>query len=969
MKYKSTLHFLFATSFLVCAPFAAAHADSGASTPMANAAQSQAPGNETAAPPPVVTPASPANEVQEIVVTGSRIKRANIETASPVQVITATDLKQSGYTTISQVLENITANGAGTLSNNNSEAFAGGASGIALRGLSVGDTLVLVDGHRLAPYPLSDDGERQFTDVQSIPFDAVDHVEILKDGASSIYGSDALAGVVNIILKKSFTGFTGTAEAGNTQHGGGETQHLALTFGKGSLRDDGYNAYISVEYRHQDPIYLSQRSYQDWSNLDFSSLGGLNLSPGAVNILNSGLAATLTPYFVNAAGSLNSPSSYAFLGSGCNYAAMEANQCTYKSPAVIQQPTQNLNILTSFTKDFAGGWELNVKASLFDSQGQQSNGYSTYPGDFYGGLESNPIGGFPALNVGAQSFELPATYPGNTTGGAAYLEGVIPQVGISTIHFDSKTYRFSADLSGKLEGWDVSADIGASQVDTHSTFDGFVNYDNLYAALVSGAFNPVGGNSQAAISNVAPQFYATAVDTLAYLELHATRPVIKTTNFDLAVATGFETIYKDLNNPSAPQILSGEVGGTFSTYAIGSQTDVAGYVELDANVFKQVELSAAARYDYYNTYGSSVTPKFGVKWRPNKFVAVRGTYSQGFRAPTAAESGLSSELFGLALSFPDPILCGSTNGLAAGQVPSSCATSPGFVQRTNALKPETSTSETGGIIFEPIKGWVSTLDFYNIEIDNQIITAAELPSFSLSNCLRGAALPTTISDGNGGQTTGTPLAGPILLCTSGYVNAQSTKTNGLDFDTTYTFDLPWHSKLAAGFSYTYVLTYDLTAPNGVTYHLAGTHGPDGVSGDTGNPRERMNAHATFSQGPLDVTLTANRIGSYNVTDPSALGNLAATCQGALLTSTADFAGASSAPTSLCNVKAFTTLNLSGAYKVGSHLTFTGSITNLLDANAPRDFQTYGGSFIPFNPALHMDGIVGRFFMLGLTYKY
>src|SRR5580704_16992792 len=128
-------------------------------------------------------------ELQEVIVTGSLIHRTDTETASPVQIFDAAQLTASGYDNLATVLANVTGNGAGQLSSSNSEAFAGGASGIALRGLTVGATLVLIDGHRLAPYAFSDDGERQFTDVQSIPIAAIERVEVLKDGASAIYGS------------------------------------------------------------------------------------------------------------------------------------------------------------------------------------------------------------------------------------------------------------------------------------------------------------------------------------------------------------------------------------------------------------------------------------------------------------------------------------------------------------------------------------------------------------------------------------------------------------------------------------------------------------------------------------------------------------------------------------------------------------------------------------------------------------
>ena len=158
--------------------------------------------------------ASDTQQLERVEITGSNIRRVDTETPSPVQVITAADMKASGYTSVQDVLHNITANGQGTLSQSFNLAFASGAGGIALRGLTTAATLVLIDGHRMAPYPIGDDGQRSFVDVANIPFDSIEKIEILKDGASAVYGSDAIAGVVNIILKRSFVGTTVTADAG-----------------------------------------------------------------------------------------------------------------------------------------------------------------------------------------------------------------------------------------------------------------------------------------------------------------------------------------------------------------------------------------------------------------------------------------------------------------------------------------------------------------------------------------------------------------------------------------------------------------------------------------------------------------------------------------------------------------------------------------------------------------------------------
>jgi len=902
--------------------------------------------------------------VGEVIVTGSSIKRFDTETVSPVQTISAAAMKATGYTTITDVLQNVTANGAGALSSNNSEAFAGGASGLALRGLSVGDTLVLIDGERVAPYALSDDGERQFTDIKSIPFDAIASIEVLKDGGSAVYGSDAIAGVVNIKLKKEMVGFTATADEGDSQHGGGATQHYSVAYGVGSLSSSGSNAYIDVEFHRQEAVELSQRSGDTWAQTNFTGAGGNNLADGAGNIINSFLPATRTPYLVNNSLPTSNPAAYTFLGSGCtSYANLSANKCAYTVPMNVIQPNQNINVLGSFVHDFSGGWELNLKAGFSDSRDQQQdtgpiNGWqANYPGASFGGEISNPIGGLPTPGIGATTFVLPAGSPNNPTTSAAYLEGAIPGIGIPTIDEDSQSYRLVADLTGSVGGWDVSASGGLTKSSVHVTLNGFVNMSTLYTDLLSGAFNATGNNSAAEINRIAPQDSGTATDTLNFIDLDATRPLFKFDNFDLSVAAGASVTQKNLNNPGIPAVLSGAVGGTFSTYAIGEQTDIAEYVELDATLFKTLEINGALRDDDYDTTGNGLTPKIGFKWRPVQWIALRGTYSKGFRAPTAAEEGESSTLFGLGIEYPDPILCGTDGGAAKGQVPASCTEEPGFAQRTNALKPETSTSESVGVVFE----------HYNIEIDHQIVSESEFPNYQFANCLRGPDIATSgVSNGAGGLVTAVPLAGPIAVCSVGYINANKTNTNGFDIDSTYRFETPWDSHVTLSGSYSYILGYSITN-QGVTYQLAGTHGPSGVSGDTGNPRDRLNLTASFDKGPFDLTATINRIGAMTVTDPSAEGN-GVTCQEALTTENYAFAGSASAPTAYCNVKAFTTVNLVGTYKVNPHLTLHATIQNLFDAAAPADLTTYAGEFVPYNP-VYADGIIGRFFELGATVKF
>src|SRR3954470_5354141 len=161
--------------------------------------------------------------MQRIEVTGSNIKRTDTETASPVQVLTRDDIEKTGRQTIQEVLRGITADGLGSIPASFSNGFAAGSAAVSLRGLGPNSTLVLVNGRRMTTYGLADDGTRNFVDLNSLPLEAVDRIEVLKDGASAVYGADAVGGVVNVILRKNFVGKTIGGNYGQTGHGDGQT--------------------------------------------------------------------------------------------------------------------------------------------------------------------------------------------------------------------------------------------------------------------------------------------------------------------------------------------------------------------------------------------------------------------------------------------------------------------------------------------------------------------------------------------------------------------------------------------------------------------------------------------------------------------------------------------------------------------------------------------------------------------------
>jgi len=926
-------------------------------------------------------------ELERVTVTGSNIRRVDSETPSPVQVITEADIKKSGYTSISEVLQNLTANGQGSLSNAFPGAFAGSATGISLRGLNTSATLVLIDGHRMAPFPLSDDGQRSFVDISAIPFDAVERIEVLKDGASAVYGSDAIAGVVNIILKRQFRGTTVSADVGTTQKGGGTTTHVSAITGFGDLDADRWNAYVNIEYRHQDPIYQRQRQGKGaWSNLDQRDIGGITQTPG---VIRPGVAAP-PPYgtvYIQGPGafSANTTQFYttpivpngAYTGSCSTFALLQSGACAYINPlAEVQPKTSNLNLIGSYTQKLDQGWTLALKASWFNSKGEQynagatANGLTVYPTSFSGNVAGSPGVAPHVVGTAIPQVTVPTNYPGNTLGAPARIRGVSLDAPAGHYTFDSDSYRFGADINGSIGDWTLSGSLGASRINTKKGQFGATNTPALFAAL-NRATNPwliTGGNTAEDIAAVYPAALAKSTSDLQYVEASATRNLMALPGGDLALNIGGQYIHRKVNALAPDLVAQGIIGGN-NAYAVGSQTDAAAYLEIVAPVFKELELDGHIRYDRLSNSISATTPSAGFKYTPFREFAVRGTYGKGFRAPNPNESGQAGQSFS-AGTGADPLLCTDGNPRTAGNVVTACNYNVINNNSSNpSLASEKSTSKTLGFIFEPIARWSSTLDFYQVEIKNQIVQGSGDPA----NAVRGAPVVSDCSDGAGGTVSCTPAVGPILYIPVQYINANATKVSGWELGTKYKFGLGDWGSVTPELDWSHTMSYIFTS-GGVSYQLAGTHGPAVIGGNTGNPRDRGQFTLTYERGPLQVSGIVNYISAFDLTDPSGsnAGAPVNTCADGLAQGGYFAAFVPSGVTtdpSVCKVHSFTTLNVTAVYKVNKSLSLRGAVDNVFDRQPPLDLNTYGGGNLPYNPSMHQAGAVGRFFSVGVTYAF
>jgi iron complex outermembrane receptor protein len=304
--------------------------------------------------------------IQRVEVTGSSIKRATAETASPIQVISREDLAKSGKGTVAEYLQTLTADGAGSLPTGFGNGFAAGSTAISLRGLGATSTLVLLNGRRMAPFARADDGQKSFTDLSTVPMEAVERIEVLKDGASATYGADAIAGVVNIILRKDFTGLAFKAEAGESRYRDGEQGKATLTWGKGKLDEDGYNWMINAEvYGNHGMLKNKDRADRDWiGHGDIRPWGYAANTQFASGYITPG-AASPSP-----AGAIRNPVTGNYTGlAGCSQFSATTNQdpaggCLWYADQFrsMQPDIGGLNLYTRFTKNLDGDLQVYAEA-------------------------------------------------------------------------------------------------------------------------------------------------------------------------------------------------------------------------------------------------------------------------------------------------------------------------------------------------------------------------------------------------------------------------------------------------------------------------------------------------------------------------------------------------------------------------------------------------------------------------------
>ena len=856
--------------------------------------------------------AQQAQKVEKIEVTGSNIKRVDAETASPITVISAEDIRRAGSTTVAELLRDLPIANAGSLNDiATSASFAIGSSSISLRGLGAQATLVLLNGRRLASYGLSNGGQVQFVNLDTLPLAAIERIEILKDGASAIYGSEAMAGVINIILRKDYKG----AEVGGTYSTNERdlfrSYRYTGTAGIGDRARDKFNLMVNFEHYNRDLVrfresegFLTRTEYQVFYGTG-TSLSS-NSYPGNYRRI------TGTPF---PGSSLPAP--------GCT-GQISGTTCLfdqYADISIIPGAERNTGFLS-------GTWDITPNLTLFGEASLSRN--KTHFTSAPQLLNEAGTAWFNIQTLGLNSLALifPVGNPNNPYSVPVGFRHRFVELGTSNRDVKTDADRYLVGVKGTAFSWDWESALLYMKSDTTVDYTGLIRANALRTALANGTYNFLNptANSPALLASVSPSIQNVGDSSMSMLDIKGSRELMQLRGGALSIALGAEYRKEKLNTAPDTLFQNAEIVGFGAASASGDRHVTSAYAELAAPITTAIETQLAIRHDKYSDYGSSTTPKVGVKWKVLPILALRGTYAEGFRAPSLPEVSQSLAA-GFYNGFADVRRCPTTHATAdcQGSVPVLFGANPG-------LKAEESKSFTLGAIFEPWRETSLAVDAYRIRRNNEIGLLD--PSFLVANESRFPGAVTR------GPVDVPGLPGPLVSFNSRYQNLGETIVRGIDAELRHRILLEGAGTLSAAITGNYVDSYKNSPNKG--------EGLDEYNGTYNQPRVRAAASVTWDYRSFSLTPSLNYIGHFKL-----IGTPYDQCA-------VEGIGYDDA----CNIKAWTTVNVYTSWQPIKGLRLSLQVRNIDDRQPPLDANQPTNMF---NSVYHNP--YGRYYTFGVTYKF
>jgi len=654
-------------------------------------------------------------ELARVEVVGSRVPRLDGETALPVQIIRREEIERSGVATTEDLLKLVSANFGGTVEAT-STAFSGtsGLSSASLRGLGGARTLVMLNGRRIDNHAFrgSINGA---VDLHAIPLAAIERVEVLKDGASALYGSDAIGGVINFVTRREFSGVDAFASYSKTEAGAANSGRGTLTAGSGRIESDCYNVFGVLDVRKAERLKGSDRPYSQMPTRPDLGVPDTDprMWPGNIRTQDSkGKIQITTPYLGPECNSL----SYRvtdFTGSSCrfNYAAAGELLPSSRQVGFFGTGTLRLSGVTNAYTEVLASQSLIRHEDPPTPVSTQSSQHNT---PFILAASS------PYYPTGVTLWDgTPLPPPGRWS--LAYRTVAL---GPETTEVDSRNVRLLAGIRSKQLGWDLDAAISTNRSWARETYvSGMVDAGKLSAAFATGLLNPFGpsgpeGDGLLAGSEVRGLSRESTGLTQS-IDLRGVRLLSELPGGPLGLALGIEARRETLDDMKMP-IAFDVLYDTPAAPKAGSRRVQAAYAEIVAPVLKGLELQVAGRIDHYSDFGAAYSPKAAIRFEPTSGVLLRASVDRGFRAPSLNElyslqAHSTRELSTVPSNPTDPVRCPVTH------LVSDCAPTVEIVTGGNpALQPQRSRQTNLGIAVSPAPGWLGSLDLWRIYIDSNI---------------------------------------------------------------------------------------------------------------------------------------------------------------------------------------------------------------------------------------------------------
>jgi iron complex outermembrane receptor protein len=902
-------------------------------------------------------------KVERIEVTGSRIRRADVEGANPVSVMTAIDIEKFGITSIGDVLQSIPS--AGSAINTNSNNGGNGSTTLNIRGVGSNRTLVLINGRRLATTLGGS------VDLNNIPSSIIERIEVLKDGASAVYGSDAVAGVVNIITRKDFEGVHASAYKGQYDEGDGVKESYDLGFG---VSGDKGNVYFNVSYVKEEATFAGDR--------DISSVPVFGTDEGYSG--SSGTPLGRFMFFDEDGGFNNNTTD----GSGNLAPWVEpSSRFNYAPFNYLSTPQERVNLYTQANYELSDNIRVNAEVMYGNRKSSQA-------------LAPTPL--FFGSAFGDTGFTISQNNPWNPTGielttdsaigtpGNLYLVGRrMFEAGFRQFNQDVDHFQFNGGLEGEFElgdrafYWDASYVYSRTQ--QNSITDGLLNMDRVKNAIGDPAdcsapctpLNLFGGSTGIGEGTITQEM----LDYVSFTAQDALESELKGYSLNLSgdlfalpagmsgFATGWEKRWVSGADQPDALIAAGITSGNARQPTEGKYSVEELFLELaiplvaDAPMMQSVDLELAVRYSDYSNFGDTTNSKIGLKWRVNDELLFRGTWSEAFRAPSI------SELF-LGNSDSYPALNDPCNG--GGNGAPGCAGVPAGYQQANSqiritvggnknLEPEEAETFTYGLVYSPewAEGLSLTFDVFDIEIAHAVSSTGAQKI--LDTCATTGTTFCSLVE----RTSG----GSVSDLFNGLVNLGGQTTSGFDTEIDYNFETEF-GDFNIGMDLTYVdersiIDVDPETNTSVTENLAGRAFDRDVV-----PRIRSNINVSWNKDDWSANYLVRYIGktveNCEFGDDSDSADVLyedKLCSNPGV-SVFDTDGDLESKESTNELKAMAYHDVSVTYFISDDIKVSAGVNNLWDTNPRTSYSTFANSFDP-----SMYEIPGRFPYVRISTKF